>query len=319
MSGVKELSFEDYTVGWICALPLEMAAAKAMLDETHAPLQQRPGDDNSYTMGEIFGHNIVLACLPAGIYGTTSANAVAVNMLSTYRQIRLGLMVGIGGGVPSKTNDIRLGDIVVSRPSGSFGGGVVQYDYGKTVHGGEFEHTGTLDKPPQVLLTALSNVQSNEMLGKSRINEFLAEIPVKYPALSRFTYPHGETDLLYQAEYDHPDQSLSCDECKCDKDMVVQRATRPSRDPRVFYGLITSGNQVLKHGLTRDQLAAKHGMICFEMEASGLMDHFPCLVIRGITRLCRLARDQAVAGVCRCHCRSVCKGNSLGNLGRCHS
>jgi hypothetical protein len=28
----------DYTVAWICALPLEMAAAKAFLDEVYRPL-----------------------------------------------------------------------------------------------------------------------------------------------------------------------------------------------------------------------------------------------------------------------------------------
>ncbi|KAL5001352.1 hypothetical protein BDV10DRAFT_182585 [Aspergillus recurvatus] len=281
MPQVKTLSYEDYTVGWICALPLELAAAKAMLDETHGQLPQRPGDDNTYTLGEVFGHNVVLAGLPAGIYGTTSATAVAVNMLSTYRHIRFGLMVGIGGGVPSKEHDIRLGDIVVSRPYGS-SGGVVQYDYGKTIRGRQFEHTGTLDKPPQVLLTAVNNVQSNEILGKSRISEFLAEIPNKYPALSQFTHRNQENDHLYQAEYDHLDPRLSCEECKCNPDMILRRPARPNSEPRVFYGLIASGNQVMKHGSTRDRLAAKHGIICFEMEAAGLMDRFPCLVIRGI-------------------------------------
>jgi nucleoside phosphorylase len=31
-------------------------------------------------------------------------------------------MVGIGGGIPSTKNDIRLGDIVVSLPEGQHGG-----------------------------------------------------------------------------------------------------------------------------------------------------------------------------------------------------
>lgn len=52
--------------------------------------------------------------------------------------------------------------------------------------------------------------------------------------------------------------------------------------PQAHYGLIASGNQVMKDGLTRDRLAKELGVICFEMEAAGLMDHFPCLVIRGI-------------------------------------
>jgi nucleoside phosphorylase len=38
----------------------------------------------------------------------------------------------------------------------------------------------------------------------------------------------------------------------------------------------------MKHGVTRDQFARELGILCFEMEAAGLMDNFPCLVIRGI-------------------------------------
>ncbi|GJC77684.1 ankyrin-3 [Colletotrichum liriopes] len=38
----------------------------------------------------------------------------------------------------------------------------------------------------------------------------------------------------------------------------------------------------MKHGLTRRQLTDDHDPLCFEMEAAGLMDTFPCLVIRGI-------------------------------------
>ena len=67
-------------------------------------------------------------------------------MLSSFRSIRVGLMVGIGGGAPSKHADIRLGDVVVSKPDDNFGG-VVQYDYGKTIQDGTFKRIGTLNKP----------------------------------------------------------------------------------------------------------------------------------------------------------------------------
>jgi nucleoside phosphorylase len=39
---------------------------------------------------------------------------------------------------------------------------------------------------------------------------------------------------------------------------------------------------VIKDGQFRDRIAQELGVICFEMEAAGLMDSFPCLVIRGI-------------------------------------
>jgi hypothetical protein len=47
-------------------------------------------------------------------------------------------MVGIGGGVPSQNNDIRLGHVVASKPATTFGG-VIQYDCGKTVQRDRFE------------------------------------------------------------------------------------------------------------------------------------------------------------------------------------
>ena len=53
-------------------------------------------------------------------------------------------------------------------------------------------------------------------------------------------------------------------------------------DPMVHYGLIASANQVMKDALIRDRLSEEKGVLCFEMEAAGLMNHFPCLVIRGI-------------------------------------
>ena len=94
------LSHEDYTVGWVCALPLEMTAAKAMLDETHSNLSQPATDHNAYTLGKISGHNVVITCLPSGVYGTTPAAVVVSKMSSTFPRIQFGLMVGIGGGVP---------------------------------------------------------------------------------------------------------------------------------------------------------------------------------------------------------------------------
>jgi nucleoside phosphorylase len=107
MESAATLSHEDYTVGWVCVLPLEMTAAKAMLDETHSNLSQPATDHNAYTLGKICGHNVVIVCLPAGVYGTTPA-AVVVNMSCTFPRIQFRLMVGIGGGVPGNGADIRL-------------------------------------------------------------------------------------------------------------------------------------------------------------------------------------------------------------------
>jgi nucleoside phosphorylase len=112
-----------------------------VLDEEHPDLQRDRNDTNLYTLGRIGEHNVVIACLPAGQTGTNSATSVAVQMRSKFVPIQFGLMVGIGGGVPSVESELRLGDVVINQPYMQHGG-VVQYDLGKTGAGGYFTRTG---------------------------------------------------------------------------------------------------------------------------------------------------------------------------------
>ncbi len=107
----------DYTVGWICAISTEYVAAQAFLDEKHeGPGHLSTNNNNDYTLGKVGRHNVVIAVLPDGEYGTSSAAMVARDMLHSFPNIRIGLIVGIGGGAPSQKHDIRLRDIVVSAP-----------------------------------------------------------------------------------------------------------------------------------------------------------------------------------------------------------
>lgn len=269
----------DYTVAWICALAIEMAAAEAMLDERHS-LPTISGDDNTYVAGRVGSHNVIIACLPAGVYGTTSAANVASQMRLSFKSIRFGLMVGIAGGVPSADHDIRLGDVVVGKPTRDFGG-VVQYDYGKAVAGGHLERTGVLNKPPTILLTAMTALQSAHIANKSRIPDLIADLAEHHPRMKeKFTYDSRREDLLFESQYHHSDRAITCDEC--DRHRLVTRPPRDRNDPVIHYGLIASGNQVMKDGQMRDRLAGELGILGFEMEAAGLVDTFPCLVIRGI-------------------------------------
>lgn len=119
-------SYEEYTVGVVCAMGFEMSAVRYMLDCEHPRLPTKRGDANLYVLGELSGHNTVIAYLP-GNQGKGAAATVATNMKRTFQSIKWLLLVGIGGGVPSPRHDIRLGDVVVSMPDGQYGG-VVQYD-----------------------------------------------------------------------------------------------------------------------------------------------------------------------------------------------
>ncbi|KAL4975559.1 hypothetical protein BDW66DRAFT_66337 [Aspergillus desertorum] len=274
------LSHQDYTVGWICALSKELAAAQALLDELHPPLPHDPSDLNNYTLGCMGAHNVVMACLPSGVMGTVSAARVASNMRSTFKWLRFGLMVGIGGGVPGE-KDIRLGDVVVGEPNGPFGG-VIQYDFGKTVENGEFLRTGSLNRPPDLLLTAISRLKADHYRNGADLSRHLSSMFEKYPHLSSdFSHPGAEHDVLFESDYDHAAKSgASCHSCDLSK--LVHRGPRNSHSPHIHYGLIASGNQVMRNGKTREQLRNDLNVLCFEMEAAGIVDVFPCLVIRGI-------------------------------------
>ncbi|KFY18198.1 hypothetical protein V492_00079 [Pseudogymnoascus sp. VKM F-4246] len=271
---------EHYQIGIICALHTEAAAMIAMLDERHPKQAPQKDDPNDYSFGRIGVHNLVIACLPAGHIGNTPATSVASNMKRSF-PIRIGLMVGIGGGAPSNTVDIRLGDIAVSQPTGPHGG-VFQWDFGKTKQGGQFHHSGTLDKPPIALLNALQSLKTSEELDGIPLKETLATMAKNKPQMVEergYKYQGTDKDQLFQSIYDHP-TGETCE--NCDDNKVIKRTARASTVPRVFYGNIASGNQVMEHGITRDRIAQKEKVICFEMEAAGLMDNFPCLVIRGI-------------------------------------
>jgi nucleoside phosphorylase len=273
----RQLRHDDYTVGWVCALPIELAAAQEMLDEEHHDLKRDPADndDNLYAPGSISGHNVVIVCLPAGRIGNNPAAVVATQLRATFKAIRFGLMVGIGGGVPSAEADIRLGDVVVSQPHQTFGG-IVQYDSGKTTPSG-FERTGSLNSPPQILLSAVAKVRASELRGRSKLSTYV----FKLEHIARFQRAKTGPDVLFEATYNH-EGGPTCDKCKTER----QEARQPrdiEEEVVVHYGTIASGNQVMRSAAERDKVSADlGGVLCFEMEAAGLMNSFPCLVVRGI-------------------------------------
>ncbi|OGE46891.1 hypothetical protein PENARI_c093G03713 [Penicillium arizonense] len=273
---------DAFQIGWICALPIEAAAAAEMLDEHFGILEEQDAaDSNTYTLGRIGKHFVVIACLPGGQYGTTSATTVANNMLRTFsKSLRIGLMVGIGGGIPSAAHDIRLGDVVISCPQGTCGG-VIQYDMGKIIADGEFERTGSLNSPPRALLTAVGTMRAAGLRDDPRYPEYLQNA-IGRTARTRknFGRPTAQSDRLFQVNHDHPTSASSCDGCPAEWEQT--RGEREDNDPQPHYGIIASGNKVIKHGRSRDQLRSDTGALCFEMEAAGLMLDFPCVVIRGV-------------------------------------
>ncbi|KAG9227950.1 putative ankyrin repeat-containing protein, partial [Amylocarpus encephaloides] len=305
MSSKKTLQIEAYTVGWVCALPKEQTAATAMLDERHESLPQPAHDKNTYTLGYISGHNVVIACLPKGTIGTNAAAVVAKSMTGTFTSIKFGLMVGIGGGMPPK---VRLGDVVVSAPAYEFPG-VVQWDLGITGDEGTFKRIGALDRPPNALLTAITKLETQHAMEECMVPKFVEDMTKRFPQLvAEYSRPDLSEDVLFRKNYHHQEQEAIIrdsqprqsreansedEESEYDEGSDIepcefcdpgQRVKRKPREMKIHYGLIASGNQVVKDAQLREQINKRleGKILCFDMEAAGLMNDFPCIVIRGI-------------------------------------
>jgi nucleoside phosphorylase len=211
----RKLKHEDYTVGWICPLEVEQIAALEMLDEEHERLPQPRVDHNVYSLGSIGDYNVVVAGLQQP--GNNPAAAVVTQMRTTFPELRFGLLVGIGGGVPTKTDNgmIRLGDVVVSKPAGEHSG-AIQFDHGKA-ETGQFRRTGALAPPPAVLLNAAQDLAAKRArLRKDPIIENIKRIDTDIPGLRKYKYPGSANDYLYSPDSIHLDPKASCDGCGCD-------------------------------------------------------------------------------------------------------
>ncbi|KAF5664844.1 nacht ankyrin domain-containing protein [Fusarium denticulatum] len=259
-----------YTVGWICALTTELVAAKSFFHEEYEVTleAQAPGDNNSYSFGRMGRHDVAVACLPRARYGIAPAASVARDMLRTFPNIRVGLMVGI-----------------VSVLSGTKGG-VLHHARGKTLQQQEFQLTGSLNQPPQFLLTAVGALEADYKGEGHEMNERIEEALSRRPRLrKRYARPSADTDRLYESRHIRQEcrASTACKE-NCGEENLITRNSRGDNDddPMVHYGLIASSDKLMKDITIRDKLAMEEGVLCFEMEAAGLMNHFPCLIIRGI-------------------------------------
>ena len=202
---------------------------------------------------------------------------MARDMFHTFDSIRFGLMVGIGGGVPSSASDIRLGDVVVSKPSGT-SGGVIQYDFGKMVQDGRFTRICSLNRPLDVILRAVASLQAKHIMENHKILDYLSNMMEKYPAIRKeFAYQGVQHDQLFETDYEHAGNDATCEQCDANKLIIGPLVIKTIQ---LFYGLIASANQIMSHGRTRDRLGRELQVLCFDMEAAGLTDKFPCLVIR---------------------------------------
>ena len=125
MEPARRLQQDDYTVAIICPMGVELSPVLALLDERYDNLSTSR-DQNAYELGRMGQHNIIVATMSE--IGNNATTMVITQLLNDFVQIRFGLLVGVGGGIPDEDyndddlTDIRLGDVVVSKARGEFGG-----------------------------------------------------------------------------------------------------------------------------------------------------------------------------------------------------
>jgi nucleoside phosphorylase len=218
-------SNHQFTIGWICPLPLEKEAARLVLDEEYP--QDEVRYQNAFYLGGRMGNHKVVIGVQRRI-GLTGAAILAEKMRTGFPDIRYFLLVGIAGGVPrygpaGAVSEIVLGDVVVSSPRGNHGG-VLQYDKGAWEGQGRLNFRGHTSGVPGDLMAAVNNFRA-EGSSKTNIAEVLKQMRLKLDDERKHQYndPGPGRDRLFQDTYEHQGTELDdCREC-CDGDHVNSR------------------------------------------------------------------------------------------------
>lgn len=302
---LQTINPKDVTVAIFCALAHEAVAVKHTLDERFDCSSKPIGRRNYvYSYGRIADHNIVIA-RPTQM-GTVNAAQCAATVSQQFANVRIALMVGIGAGIPSDKHDIRLGDVAVSIPQDNHPG-VLEYDFGKYEANGDFVRKGALNNPPDILISADGALEEDELEGKDPIKRILKHI-TKQRGYKRPTCE----DVLFDDAFSHVKKGSDCGACRGSGNLhVVPRNPRAVPGAPVTHrGLILSGGGVVKNPGDRDRLRRGYdGAICFEMEAAGIMNKIPCLVIRGICDYADTHKQDGwhfyAAAVAAAYCKAV--------------
>jgi nucleoside phosphorylase len=304
-------SRDEFEIAIICALRLEYDAVVLLFDEfwdTDGDQFGRAyGDINTYKTGRVGNHNVVLLLCHMG--KANAAGAVA-SMRSSYRALRLVLLTGICGGVPhSGQDEILLGDVVISKA-------VVQYDFGRrypdrfvrkdTVEDNLSRHDRNIRN-----FSAIFNTDCGQGELQTRTAHFLEQLQASsghHPG--RYIYPGAIEDKLFEPSYRHKHHisptciclncndkldpicseavESSCSDLGCSDEYLVARKRfeqdqqAKAGEPVIHIGVVASGDTVMKSGEDRDTIAEKEGIIAFEMEAAGVWEEVPSIVVKGV-------------------------------------
>ncbi|KAE8372592.1 hypothetical protein BDV26DRAFT_285801 [Aspergillus bertholletiae] len=238
-------TLEDCTVVWLCPLEVELRAAIAMMDRVFDDIPSRAkGQNVVYTIGEVGSHKVAIV----GYYreqGLAVSGSMVAEVLRDLPNLEIGLLVGIAGGIPSPTRDIRLGDVTMAVPEGDHPG-VVGYDLGKAGDNDMFELKHWQNATHPLLRSVINFIRARDGSGFLRLLRILDD----RPEFQKPGSPHVSDNRLWNQP-------------------------RNTTHPMIHCGTILSGNNVVKSQVKRDRLRDKYGGIAVEMEAAGVMTRRP--------------------------------------------
>ncbi|KAF4549452.1 Hypothetical protein D9617_21g096730 [Elsinoe fawcettii] len=298
-----------FQVAIMCALPLEADAVIAALDKVESNTAQKYGaaqeDSNSYTIGEMSGHPVVVVHFEG--MGKVAAAKATANANHSFPNLKLVLLAGICGGVPVTPDgkQIYIGDLILSTS-------IKQYDFGRQLVG-RFEAKRGADA---INPRPLEGVRSLlKMLDTTHHRKTLQEdINATMDLLARqstcYAWPDSDGRSYFPSHHHHKHSVVtttadpcdcqtggvcdiacktSCVDLKCDSaSMVVRCETcRSSRstcrhDAQIMFGIVGTGDTVFKSGTHRDQESKSHNLIAFAMEAAGPWEYLPTIVVKAV-------------------------------------
>ncbi|KAL8318786.1 hypothetical protein RB597_005851 [Gaeumannomyces tritici] len=303
-------SRDGFHIAIICALPRESDAIELLFDEfydDHHKYGRSADDDNTYTTGRIGQHSVVLVVLPK--MGVTAAVLASIGLRTSFSNVKLALLVGICGGLPSiGGQDAFLGDVIISTS-------IFNHDFGRSYTTEFVPKTSIEDSLNHAndhirgLINSFQRMRiRRELQTKATKNLSRLQDAAKQHGDSRYKHPSNSTDKIYSADYEHKhrDKDNRCTQCDaipaafcpgaakmtctqlgCEEAHLAPRMDRLKKRPvglvpQIFLGRVASGNAVMKSGSLRDGFANKHDVIAFEMEGAGAWEKVPCIVVKGI-------------------------------------
>ncbi|GCB21302.1 vegetative incompatibility protein HET-E-1 [Aspergillus awamori] len=274
----------SFVIAIICPLSLEAQVAIPLFDtvydrtvyEKYGPVRNDP---NHYTLGRIGRYDVVLAHM--GGCGKAEASSVASHIKQSYPDIELALLIGICGGVPYRTNvgptqprrDVFLGDVIVS-------GAIIQYDLGKKLPH-RFVRKKTLEsnlgRASQQIRTFISTLEARHKEISKDHRKYLQTIQNSKDV----PYPEPNSDILFKPEYKHRSHCQCMRVVSGDESVVDRRRVDSDKIPYIHFGRLASGDTVMCSAKDRDKIAKREEVLGFEMEAAGVWDSVPCILIKG--------------------------------------